>query len=79
MCTTIPGKVTKVEGPMAEVEIEGRTMQCNALGQPDVKVGDYVLVHANLIVSIVSKEEAERMIEANREVQSALDKEDGGE
>ncbi len=79
MCTTIPGRVTKVDGPLAEVEIEGRTMQCNALSQPDVKVGDYVLVHANLIVSIVSKEEAERMIEASREVQAALDQEDRGE
>jgi hydrogenase expression/formation protein HypC len=79
MCITIPGKVTRVDGPLAEVEIEGRMLQCNALSQPDVKVGDYVLVHANLIVSIISEEEAQRMIEAHQEVQAALDQENGGE
>jgi hydrogenase expression/formation protein HypC len=79
MCITIPGKVTRVDGPLAEVEIEGRMLQCNALSQPDVKAGDYVLVHANLIVSIISEEEAQRMIEAHQEVQAALDQENSGE
>jgi hydrogenase assembly chaperone HypC/HupF len=68
MCTTIPGRVTRAQGAMAEVESEGRTTWFNALAQPDVKVGDYVLSHANLIVAIISAEEAQRMLEAADEV-----------
>jgi hydrogenase assembly chaperone HypC/HupF len=75
MCTSIPGRVTQVNGPMAEVEQEGRRAWFNALAQPDVKQGDYVLTHANLIVAIISEEEALRMQEAAREVQELLDAE----
>ena len=78
MCLTIPGRVTKVNGAMAEVETEGRTEWFNALAQPDVKVGDYVLTHANLIVSIISEEEALRMRQAAQEAQDLLDAEDAG-
>lgn len=78
MCTTIPGRVTAVNGAMAEVETEGRRTWFNALAQPDVKVGDYVLTHANLIVSIISQEEAQRMFDAIREVEERAREEDGG-
>jgi hydrogenase expression/formation protein HypC len=76
MCLTIPGRVVQVTGAMAEVELEGRTDWYNALAQPDVKVGDYVLTHANLIVSIISEEEAQRMLQAAREMQELIDQED---
>jgi hydrogenase expression/formation protein HypC len=68
MCVSIPGRVTAVQGAMAEVESDGRRAWFNALAQPEVKVGDYVLTHANLIVSIISEEEAERMFDAAREL-----------
>ncbi len=54
---------------MAQVETNGRTAWFNALAQPDVQVGDYVLTHANLIVAIVSEEEAQRMLAAIRQMQ----------
>lgn len=78
MCTTIPGRVTQVQGPMAEVETDGRKAWFNALAQPDVKVGDYVLTHANLIVSIISEEEAERMFDAIREMEERTREEEEG-
>lgn len=76
MCMSIPGRVTQINGALAEVEQEGRKAWFNALTQPDVKVGDYVLTHANLIVAIISEEEAQRMLEAAREVQELLDAEE---
>ncbi len=78
MCTTIPGRVTQAQGAMAEVETSGRKAWFNALAQPDLKVGDYVLTHANLIVSIISEEEAQRMFEALRELEERAREEDGG-
>jgi len=76
MCVSIPGRVTAVQGPMAEVESGGRRAWFNALAQPDVKVGDYVLTHANLIVSIISAEEAQRMLEAARELEERMREEE---
>jgi hydrogenase expression/formation protein HypC len=76
MCMSIPGRVTQLNGALAEVEQEGRKAWFNALTQPDVQVGDYVLTHANLIVSIISEEEAQRILEAAREVQELLDAEE---
>ncbi len=75
MCMSIPGRVTQLNGALAEVEQEGRKAWFNALTQPDVQVGDYVLTHANLIVSIISEEEAQRILQAAREVQELLDAE----
>jgi hydrogenase expression/formation protein HypC len=77
MCLTIPGRVVQINGAMAEVNVEGRTDWYNALAQPDVKVGDFVLTHANLIVGIISEEEAQRMLQAAREMQELIDQEDG--
>ncbi|HEV2460805.1 MAG TPA: HypC/HybG/HupF family hydrogenase formation chaperone [Ktedonobacterales bacterium] len=75
MCLTIPGRVTQVQGPMAEVETEGQSAWFNALMRPEVQVGDYVLTHANLIVSIISAEEAQQMLDAARELADAAEQE----
>lgn len=79
MCLTLPGLVTQVQGPMAEIESGERRDWYNALAQPDVQAGDYVLTHANLIVAIISQEEANRMREAADEVERRLQEEDDAE
>ncbi len=76
MCLTIPGKVIQIQGARAEVERDGHTVWYNALAQPDVKVGDYVLTHANLILAVVSEEQARQMLDALREAQELLEAED---
>jgi hydrogenase assembly chaperone HypC/HupF len=75
MCLTIPGRVTQVQGVMAEVEAEGQTAWCNALMLPEVQAGDYVLTHANLIIAIISAEEAQHMLDAARELADAAEQE----
>jgi hydrogenase assembly chaperone HypC/HupF len=76
MCLTVPGRMTQAHGAMAEVESQGQRGWFNALAQPDVKVGDYVLTHADLIVAIISAEEAQRMEEAAREMERLAAEED---
>jgi hydrogenase expression/formation protein HypC len=75
MCMSLPGKVLDLNSAMALVEINGRQLRCNALAQPDVKVGDYVLVHANLIVAIISELEAEQIFQTARDLDEALERE----
>jgi hydrogenase assembly chaperone HypC/HupF len=76
MCLTIPGRVIQVQGALAEVDSQGRRDWYNALAQPDVKVSDYVLTHANLIVAIISDDEAHQMEEAAREMERLLEEEE---
>lgn len=73
MCVSIPGRVTQVRGAMAEVEErDGSREWYNALPQPDIKVGDFVLSHANLIIAIISEAEALEMIAAYQEAEARL-------
>lgn len=76
MCLTIPGRVTQVQGAMAEVESRDQRDWYNALAQPDVKIGDYVLTHANLIIAVISEAEAQRMEEAAQEMERLVQEED---
>jgi hydrogenase maturation factor len=64
---------------MAEVEISERTAWYNALSQPEVKVGDYVLTYANMIVDIISEEEAQRIQQTLQEMAEALEQETAAE
>jgi hydrogenase assembly chaperone HypC/HupF len=67
MCLTIPGRVMQRDGPLALVERDGQLTWCNALAQPDVRVGDYVATHADLIIAILSAAEAHEILSAAEE------------
>ena len=72
MCIELPGQVTALNGALAEVESSGERAWFNALAQPDVQVGDWVSTHANLIVAILSEEEAQQMIALAAEMDELL-------
>jgi hydrogenase maturation factor len=76
MCLSTPGRVTQRNGALAEVESEGRIGWYNALPQPDVQVGDYVLTHANLVVARLEPEEARQMFAALEETRRLLELEE---
>ncbi len=78
MCISLPGYIIEINGPVALVECNGRKTWCNALAQPDVQVGNYVLTHANLIIAIISEAEAQETIAAAQELEALLDAADGG-
>jgi hydrogenase expression/formation protein HypC len=75
MCVSLPGRVTKIDGPRALVEIDGRETWCSALAQPDVQIGDFVLIQADLIMAIICAEEAQEIIQLSQEMQALLDDE----
>jgi hydrogenase expression/formation protein HypC len=54
----IPGKIIEITGDKARVEYsEGVTNTAN-ITLVDVKIGDYVLVHAGFAIQILSEAEA---------------------
>jgi hydrogenase expression/formation protein HypC len=58
MCVSVPGTVRVLRGPVALVETAGLERWCNALAYPELEPGDRVLVHAGLVVRVLSGDEA---------------------
>ena len=62
MCVAAPGKVIDIKDNIATVDYNGNVTKANA-GVVNITVGDYVLVHAGLIIQKISKSEAKEMEE----------------
>jgi hydrogenase expression/formation protein HypC len=64
MCLAIPGKVALIEERegvrTGRVQFGGISRQACLDFVPEVKVGEYVMVHVGFAISIVDKDEAER-------------------
>lgn len=58
MCLAIPAKVLKIQDNKALIESLGVKKEVEISLIPDVKKGDYVIVHAGFAIQIVEKEEA---------------------
>lgn len=59
MCMSRPGRVIEVREGMAEIEIDGRRRQFNALLVPDLAPGAWVLTHTGLVLSEITEQDAE--------------------
>jgi hydrogenase expression/formation protein HypC len=58
MCLSVPGDIVSIEGDLADVNFSGITRRVSLMLCPDVKVGDYVLVHVGFAIQKIDKEEA---------------------
>jgi hydrogenase expression/formation protein HypC len=58
MCLAIPARVVRITGSRADVEVEGTATTADLSVLPDVKVGDYVMVHAGLAIQKYDEQEA---------------------
>lgn len=69
MCLAIPGKINSIETMydglvrMAKVQFGGIVKQASLEMVPHAKIGDYVLVHVGVAISIVDEEEAQKSFE----------------
>ncbi len=61
MCLGVYGKVLRVEGELAVVDFGGGLTRDALVGVEEVREGDYVVVHAGIIVSRLSEEEFEEV------------------
>ena len=57
MCLAIPGKVIEIYGDRAKVDYGGIVREAN-ISLVDVKVGDYVIVHAGFAIQTLDEEAA---------------------
>lgn len=66
MCLAIPGKILALEDAgegvfqIGKVSFGGITKKINLSLVPEAQIGEYVLVHVGVAVSIIDEEEAEK-------------------
>ncbi len=68
MCLAIPGKVLSISGDdlltrMGKIDFSGVIKQASLAYVPEVKVGDYVIVHVGFALSKVDEAEAQKVFE----------------
>ena len=68
MCLAIPALVKSIDGYLAEVDVAGITRQISTQLTPEVKVGDYVLLHTGYAISVIDPVEAEETLKLLREI-----------
>lgn len=64
MCVALPGKVIELKDRDAVVDFNGNLVTARA-GLVDVKVGDFVLVHAGCVIQKVSKQDMDELENLN--------------
>ena len=67
MCLGIPGKIISIDNEPgvfknALIDFGGVTKTVNISLTPDIKVGEYSLVHAGIALSIINESEANKII-----------------
>ena len=81
MCLAVPGKITSISGddPLmrtGKVDFGGMLKEVSLAYVPEVKIGDYVIVHVGFALSKVDEAEAMQVFEYLREMQELSDLED---
>jgi hydrogenase expression/formation protein HypC len=76
MCLGIPMKVVEVHGDRGTVEIGGVKREASFQLLENVKVGEYVLVHAGYAINKIDEEEAQETLDLLREIAIEMEKDD---
>ena len=73
VCVGIPGKVVKVEGRMATVEVGGATREIALDLVSGVVPGDYIIAHAGFAIHKVDEEEARKTLQIISELTGSIE------
>jgi len=85
MCLAIPGKVISISGGddpltrMGRIDFSGVVKQASLAYVPEVRIGDYVIVHVGFALSKVDEDEAQKVFEYLKEMGELGDLKEGGQ
>lgn len=68
MCLAVPAIIKEIDGDRAIVELEGVRLEISTIFTPEVKLGDYVIVHAGYSIAIMEEKEAEETMALLKEI-----------
>lgn len=68
MCLAVPVRIVAIEGDEAETEIGGVRRRVSIALTPEVKAGDYVLLHTGYAIGVVDEVEAKETLKLFEEI-----------
>jgi len=83
MCLAIPGKIESISGDdsltrMGKVNFGGILKEASLAYVPEARVGDYVIVHVGFALSRVDEDEAHKVFEYLKQMESLNELREGG-
>ena len=67
MCLSVPGRVVEMTGTRGKVDVAGNLVEADFTFVPDVKPGEFVLVHAGFAIQKYDEAEALETLRLLRE------------
>ena len=68
MCLGIPAKVVRIDEVMAEVDVGGVKRKISIQLLQDVRIGEYVLLHAGFAIQRIDEKEARETLKLLEEI-----------
>ena len=83
MCLAIPGRVESITGDdpitrMGRINFGGVIKEASLAYVPEVKIGDYVIVHVGFALSKVDEDEAHKVFEYLKQMEELSELKEGG-
>ncbi|WP_457752789.1 HypC/HybG/HupF family hydrogenase formation chaperone [Thermococcus sp.] len=73
MCLAVPARVLEINGKVAIVDFGGVKREARLDLLPDVKIGDYVIVHTGFAIEKLDDKTAKEILQAWDEVLKAME------
>jgi len=73
MCLAVPSRIIEINDTVAKVDVDGVIRETCIMLLDDVKIGEYVIVHAGFAISRVDEEAALQTLEDMRNILAADD------
>jgi hydrogenase expression/formation protein HypC len=68
MCLAIPARILRIEGNLALVDMAGVKREADIRMVKDLKVGEYVLIHAGFAIEKMRKKDAQETLKLFEEM-----------
>ena len=72
MCLAVPMRIINIQGSQAEVSLAGLRKKINLGLLQEVRIGEYVMVHAGFAIEKVNEKEARKTLSALQEMRRSL-------
>ena len=77
MCLAIPSQVVEIKNSIATLDVDGVKREASLLLLEDVRVGDYVIVHAGFAIHKIDETVARDTLKILREAAELVEREEG--
>ncbi len=72
MCLAVPARIESIKGEKGTVALEGARAEVLLALVPEARVGDWVLIHAGMGITVIDPEQARETCELLMEVSSYM-------